>query len=117
MLSWLQILERLDFLEQIRRLFREIEDLDMLETLANTTSSLDGENYDLNEIWDSVIASEKSYEWNFNHVRGFSSREPIGNAYSSASLDDSFSFITAEEGVTLLNGDSYCLSDQLTNFI
>ncbi|KAI4315565.1 hypothetical protein L6164_028361 [Bauhinia variegata] len=100
-----KISERLEFLEQIQRVFSGIEDVDALDPSENAASPLDCENYDLNELLSSFTCSENSCEWNLNSLYGDGSGELMANVYSSKN---------PEEGDAPIHGDISCFSDQLT---
>lgn len=118
MFPLLQILERVEFLEETltQRLLTRIEDEDILGALTNTVLSLECENYDLNGLLAS-ISSESLYDWNLKSAYSDGdSKVLLGNTYSSASPDDSFPsmYMTLEEGMSPMHGYSSYLGDQLT---
>lgn len=109
-----QILGREEILEQTQRLFKEIENLDMVDTQTNMVLPWDFENFDLNGL---LASSENLCSWNLspeddNNIIN----EGIKNACFSTSMDNSLlsTFENQEDGVISLHGESSCLSDQLT---
>jgi len=112
-ISLLQILDRVKFVEQTERLLRGIEDEGLLDVLNSRDLYLDCENFDLDGLLAS-ISSENLYE-NLKSVHSDNSEMLLGNSCSYARLDDSFpsmDMILVEEGTTPMHGFSY-LCDQL----
>ncbi|KAJ7952192.1 transcription factor bHLH [Quillaja saponaria] len=97
-----KILEEKEFLDQTKRLFREMENMGGLNPFTSTPSSLDSQSYDLNALFDSLISD--------------SSEELMGNGNLSTSLIDSCTSISNfhEGRITPFYGDSSFPSDQFT---
>lgn len=85
----LQMLENLDFLDQTRRLFQEMENFDGVIQLENTPQSLNSGNYDLNAIFASLMSPGSSYTQNLASAHGGNSREVMGNPCSLADQSSS----------------------------
>ncbi|PON73580.1 MYC/MYB transcription factor [Parasponia andersonii] len=77
-----KISERLEFVDQTMRLFREIEKLDVFKPLENTHSCEKGEPYDINGLFASLTSSRNSNN-EFIQVYGGNYKEPRGNNCSA----------------------------------
>lgn len=95
LLLLLQILERLEFLDQTKRLFREMENADGLIPLENGFSSLNNENYDLNGLFSPFISSGNSYNGDLNALQGDSFKELMGEACLATNLNQSSHSLSA----------------------
>jgi len=87
----LQILERDEFLDQTKRLFGEMENVDGLTSKANSPSSLKSESYDLNEWFDSFCNG------NIMPMLGGNCNELTEMAYSSMDVTQSSAFTSDAE--------------------
>lgn len=84
-----KILERMEFLDQTKRLFREMESIDELIPLENEFSSLNNEIYDINGLFASLISSGNSHNGDLNAILGDSSKELMGEACLAAIVNES----------------------------
>ncbi|CAN6585813.1 unnamed protein product [Malus baccata var. baccata] len=88
-----KIMETLEVLDETKRLFREMENLDGLIPLENAPSSMNNETSDLNELFASLISSGNSYNGDVNLNPGDKCDEHRGNiisavGFQSTSSDD-----------------------------
>ncbi|KAJ6341608.1 hypothetical protein OIU78_009710 [Salix suchowensis] len=89
--STLKILERDDFLDQTRRLFGEMENVDGLTSKVNSPSSLNCESCDLNEWFDSFCNG------NITPMLGGNCNELTEMVYSSMDVTQSSAFTSDVE--------------------
>ncbi|KAE8055085.1 hypothetical protein FH972_011948 [Carpinus fangiana] len=100
-----KILERLEFLDQTKRLFRGMENVDGLIPLENGFSSLNNETYDLNGLFSSFVSSGNSPNGDLNSLQGDSFKDLMGEACLATNLNQSshsFSAIHDESMAPLL---------------
>lgn len=84
-----KILETSEFLDQTKRLFREMEHVDGLIPLENAFSSVNSETYDLNGLFATLISSGTLYGGDFSTMHGNSCKELTGEACSATTLNES----------------------------
>ncbi|XP_031262775.1 transcription factor bHLH157-like [Pistacia vera] len=99
-----KMLESLEFLDQTRKLLREVENFIQLE---NAPLSLNRETDDLNAIFASLISSGNSFSDNFAPSHDGSSRELKGNPCLLADLTRSSTF-TSEIDHRSINSSHLC---------
>ncbi|KAJ4711829.1 Transcription factor LHW [Melia azedarach] len=81
-----KMLESFEFLDQTRRSFQEMENLDGVMQLENMPPSLNSESCDLNEIFASLISSGNCFTEILASAHGGNSRELMGNPCSLANV-------------------------------
>lgn len=89
LLLLLQITERMEFLDQTKRLFQEMENIDEFMPLENAFSSLNNEIYDLNGLFGTLIPSGNSHNGGLNAMLGDGSKELMGEACSATFVNES----------------------------
>jgi hypothetical protein len=95
LLLLLQILERLEFLDQTKRLFWEMENADGLIPSENAFASLNNETYDPNGLFSSLISSGNSHNGDLNALQGDSFKELMGEACLATNLNQSSHSLSA----------------------
>ncbi|KAB1215519.1 Transcription factor LHW [Morella rubra] len=84
-----KILEKLEFLDQTKRLFQEMKNVDGLVPLENALSTCNNENYVLNGLFASSISSGNSYTGDLNAIYDDSRKELLGEACSETITKES----------------------------
>ncbi|XP_024173155.1 transcription factor bHLH157 isoform X1 [Rosa chinensis] len=85
-----KIMERLEFLDETKRVFREIKNLHGLIPLASTPSCLNNESNDLNELFASLISSA-NFHGDVAIMLGDKSKDVGGNCLSAMNLQSAAS--------------------------
>ncbi|KAA8526107.1 hypothetical protein F0562_007793 [Nyssa sinensis] len=108
-----KILERMEFVDQTKRLFREMESCDGLGLSESAPSSSNSEICGPSGFFASLISSENSYFGNLKPVHDISSKNFIGTASSFRNLTQSSPFTSDHGTVTPLIRNSSHLGNQL----
>ena len=85
-----QIMERLDFLDETKRVFREIKYLHGLIPLENASSCLSNGSNDLNQLFASLISSA-NFHGDITNVFGDKCKDLGGNNSSAMTLQSTAS--------------------------
>jgi len=85
----------MEFLDQTKRLFQEMENADGLIPSENAFASLNNETYDLNRLFSSLISSGNSHNGDLNALQGDSFKELMGEACLSTNLIQSSHSLSA----------------------
>ncbi|GFS44452.1 transcription factor bHLH155-like protein [Actinidia rufa] len=81
-----QIPESMEFVDETKRLFREIENRDMAILPDNRPSSSNSDIYGPNKVFPSLISPESSYPGNLKSIHGDSSKSYVRTACSLTDL-------------------------------
>lgn len=110
-----KIVERLEFLDLTKRLFREMENIDGLMVLSNAPSALNSEIYDPSGFFSSLISSGSSNLGNIKSEHGNGHKELIEKASASTNLTQSSSFTPEmqHERITSMISSTSHLRNQL----
>ncbi|KAK7851394.1 transcription factor lhw [Quercus suber] len=84
-----KVSERKEFLDQTKRLFQEMENIDELIPLENAFSSLNNDICDLNGLFGTLIPSGNSHNGDLNAMLGDGSKELTGEACSATFVNES----------------------------
>ncbi|KAG7956202.1 hypothetical protein I3843_11G112900 [Carya illinoinensis] len=84
-----KILERSEFLDQTKRLFQELKNVEESIPLEKALSSMNSDAYVLNGLFDSSISSGNSRNGDLNAICYDSRKEVLGESYSATILNES----------------------------
>nr|XP_011457575.1 PREDICTED: transcription factor bHLH157-like isoform X2 [Fragaria vesca subsp. vesca] len=85
-----KIMERLEFLDETKRVFQEIKNLHGIIPLASAPSCLNNESNDLNELFASLISSA-NFHGDIANILGDKSKDLGGNCLSAMNLQSTAS--------------------------